>query len=180
MLFLVQTSSGPSPNMLTPAPDHRQSAWTDRDLIQTTPLAFDLETDVCVIGGGIAGLLIAHRLFEEARRVIILDAGPIGGGETYVTTAHATATLDDRFTTIERLHGGDGVVASGLKHLAVYKDEGNQCTRMSAVCPHLGGLVRWNALEKTWDCPCHASRFDRTGRVIHGPANRNLPLADEA
>ena len=42
------------------------------------------------------------------------------------------------------------------------------------VCPHLGGIVHWNAMEKTWDCPAHGSRFDCYGTVLNGPANRNL------
>lgn len=67
-----------------------------------------------------------------------------------------------------------GVVAHGLKRLAVYKDDRGACTRLSAVCTHLGGVVRWNAQEKTWDCPCHGSRFDREGRVLHGPAHADL------
>jgi nitrite reductase/ring-hydroxylating ferredoxin subunit len=71
--------------------------------------------------------------------------------------------------------GEGGVIVQGMKRIAVYKDPSHHCTRLSAVCPHLGGVVRWNAIEKTWDCPCHASRFDKAGRVIHGPANRDLP-----
>lgn len=70
---------------------------------------------------------------------------------------------------------GDGaIIVKGLTHLAVYKDLTGVCTRMSATCPHLGGVVRWNGLEKTWDCPCHASRFDKLGKVMHGPANSDL------
>jgi glycine/D-amino acid oxidase-like deaminating enzyme len=42
------------------------------------------------------------------------------------------------------------------------------------VCPHLGGIVRWNAAESTWDCPAHGSRFEAGGRVIEGPAKRGL------
>lgn len=76
---------------------------------------------------------------------------------------------------------GDGaIIASGLKHVAVYKDEQGTCTRLSATCPHLGGVVRWNGLEKTWDCPCHASRFDKHGKVMHGPANTDLKPSDGA
>lgn len=70
--------------------------------------------------------------------------------------------------------GCGAVISHGLKHLAVYKDEHGVCTRLNAMCTHLGGVVRWNELEGTWDCPLHGSRFDRTGRVIHGPGNADL------
>ncbi|MCC6676939.1 MAG: FAD-dependent oxidoreductase [Phycisphaerales bacterium] len=70
--------------------------------------------------------------------------------------------------------GQGAVIVRGLKHIAVYKDEHGACTRLNAMCTHLGGVVRWNELEKTWDCPCHASRFERGGKVMHGPANSDL------
>lgn len=74
---------------------------------------------------------------------------------------------------------GDGaIIRRGLAHDAVYKDEEGKCTRLNATCTHLGGVVRWNGQEKTWDCPCHASRFDRHGKVIHGPANSDLKSAE--
>ena len=74
--------------------------------------------------------------------------------------------------------GEGAILRRGLKHLAVYKDDAGNCTRLSATCPHLGGIVRWNAQEKTWDCPCHSSRFDRHGHIMHGPANSDLKPAD--
>lgn len=67
------------------------------------------------------------------------------------------------------------IVRHGLKKLAVYRDEDNCLHECSAVCPHLSGIVRWNSEEKTWDCPCHGSRFDAYGHVIQGPANQDLP-----
>jgi glycine/D-amino acid oxidase-like deaminating enzyme/nitrite reductase/ring-hydroxylating ferredoxin subunit len=70
--------------------------------------------------------------------------------------------------------GAGAVVRRGLIKLAVYCDEHGVCHERSAVCPHLSGIVHWNDAEKTWDCPCHGSRFDRLGGVLNGPANRDL------
>lgn len=74
--------------------------------------------------------------------------------------------------------GSGAVLSKGLTRLAVYKDQAGQCTRLNAMCPHLKGVVRWNSVEQTWDCPCHGSRFDRYGNVIHGPANQPLTKID--
>jgi Rieske Fe-S protein len=69
---------------------------------------------------------------------------------------------------------GGAVVRRGLSKLAVYRDESGLLHERSATCPHLGCIVQWNGAEKTWDCPCHGSRFDRHGKVINGPANVDL------
>jgi glycine/D-amino acid oxidase-like deaminating enzyme/uncharacterized protein YjbJ (UPF0337 family)/nitrite reductase/ring-hydroxylating ferredoxin subunit len=76
--------------------------------------------------------------------------------------------------------GTGAVIRHGLTKLAVYRDEQGTCHERSAVCTHLGGIVHWNDAEKTWDCPCHGSRFDRLGGVLSGPANRDLGGADRA
>jgi glycine/D-amino acid oxidase-like deaminating enzyme/nitrite reductase/ring-hydroxylating ferredoxin subunit len=75
--------------------------------------------------------------------------------------------------------GAGAILRRGLRRVAVYRDESGTLTERSAVCPHLGCVVHWNPGECTWDCPCHGSRFDREGHVIHGPANRDLGPADE-
>ena len=75
--------------------------------------------------------------------------------------------------------GSGAVVRRGLKKIAVYCDDLGQLHETSAVCPHLEGIVAWNDSEKTWDCPCHGSRFDRFGKVVNGPAITNLSPAEE-
>jgi glycine/D-amino acid oxidase-like deaminating enzyme/nitrite reductase/ring-hydroxylating ferredoxin subunit len=75
--------------------------------------------------------------------------------------------------------GGGAVLRSGLRKLACHRDESGAAHLRSAVCPHLGCIVAWNGAEKTWDCPCHGSRFSAVGRVVNGPANRDLAPAEE-
>jgi Rieske Fe-S protein len=70
------------------------------------------------------------------------------------------------------------VLRSGLTKVAVYRDEKGELHERSAVCPHLGCIIDWNPSEKTWDCPCHGSRFDKLGKVINGPANKDLPQVE--
>ena len=60
------------------------------------------------------------------------------------------------------------------ERIAAYRDPEGELHVCSAVCPHLGCIVAWNPAEKTWDCPCHGSRFEATGEVIAGPAESDL------
>lgn len=73
--------------------------------------------------------------------------------------------------------GEGGVIRHGVRLLAVYRDRAGTLHARSAVCPHLGCIVRWNSAERSWDCPCHGSRFDAHGTVINGPASTDLPHA---
>jgi glycine/D-amino acid oxidase-like deaminating enzyme/nitrite reductase/ring-hydroxylating ferredoxin subunit len=88
--------------------------------------------------------------------------------------------LADRLTA--RTDGSAGEIASGTgkvlkldgQRVACARDESGQLHQVSAVCTHLGCLVRWNSAEQTWDCPCHGSRFHPTGEVLAGPAESPL------
>jgi glycine/D-amino acid oxidase-like deaminating enzyme/nitrite reductase/ring-hydroxylating ferredoxin subunit len=75
--------------------------------------------------------------------------------------------------------GCGATIRRGLSKVAVYRDPRGKPHEMSAVCPHLGCIVKWNSAENTWDCPCHGSRFDPYGRVLNGPSNSDLPPVED-
>jgi Rieske Fe-S protein len=66
------------------------------------------------------------------------------------------------------------VVQDGLGKKGVYRHEDGTLHAVSLRCTHLGCLVRFNAAERSWDCPCHGSRFGVDGSVLEGPAVRPL------
>jgi len=68
--------------------------------------------------------------------------------------------------------GSGGIVQWQGKKAGVYKDMAGQVFVVEAKCPHMGCQLEWNPEEKTWDCPCHGSRFDQYGALLEGPAAR--------
>ncbi|AEO67570.1 uncharacterized protein THITE_2116463 [Thermothielavioides terrestris NRRL 8126] len=90
--------------------------------------------------------------------------------------------LQTDITDIEDLAPGSGGVLNSAtaKPLAVYKDEDGKVHKYSALCPHMKGVVCWNAVEKSFDCPVHGSRFSKAGICVNGPAKINLTPADKA
>jgi glycine/D-amino acid oxidase-like deaminating enzyme/nitrite reductase/ring-hydroxylating ferredoxin subunit len=80
--------------------------------------------------------------------------------------------------SVDEIGAGEGaVVRNGGKLLAVYRSEDGGLQAVSAACTHLGCAVHWNSGEKSWDCPCHGSRFAADGAVLQGPARRPLSAA---
>lgn len=62
--------------------------------------------------------------------------------------------------------------------IALYKDENGKLYAVNPVCPHAKCMVGWNSAEKSWDCPCHGSRFSPEGELLTGPARRGLEQVD--
>lgn len=88
--------------------------------------------------------------------------------------------IRDRFAgpdadSIRAVKRGEGAIIKreGAK-VAAYRDPAGHVTLCSAICTHMGCVVGWNTAERTWDCPCHGSRFKATGEVISGPAEAPL------
>jgi glycine/D-amino acid oxidase-like deaminating enzyme/nitrite reductase/ring-hydroxylating ferredoxin subunit len=94
--------------------------------------------------------------------------------------ANVAAQLRDYVTggdepSADKIKKGEGaILRHGARKIAAYRDENGTLHEFSAVCPHLKCVVRWDSCEKTWNCPCHGSRFDALGRVVNGPAISNL------
>ena len=130
--------------------------------------------------GTIAGIVISDlvlgrenawaKLYDPSR--ISLRATP----EFVRENANVAAQYRDHVTpgdvsSVDGIPPGTGaVMRDGAKKIAVYKDDAGATHVRSAVCPHLYCIVDWNTTERTWDCPCHGSRFDPYGKVINGPA----------
>jgi Rieske Fe-S protein len=134
--------------------------------------------------GTIAGMLIGDlilgkqnpwsKLYDPARITFSTAGDFIREG------ANMAAQYKDYFTpgdidSLTQLKEGEGaVMRTGGQKVAVYKDPQAQLHVFSAVCPHLGCYVRWNNDEKSFDCPCHGSRFSCEGKVVNGPAISDL------
>lgn len=78
--------------------------------------------------------------------------------------------------TISSIALNDGkVVEIEGKKVGIYKDSNGNLHAIKPVCSHLGCILEFNKVEKTWDCPCHGSRYDYEGNCIYGPSNQSIP-----
>jgi glycine/D-amino acid oxidase-like deaminating enzyme/nitrite reductase/ring-hydroxylating ferredoxin subunit len=77
--------------------------------------------------------------------------------------------------SVDDIKSGEGkIIRVAGKKVAAYRDAHGKPTLLSPVCTHLKCIVRWNNADRTWDCPCHGSRFHPTGEVLSGPAEEPL------
>ena len=133
---------------------------------QITATAAKEGFDLVVVGNrGMAGA-----------RAAVLGSVPRDVAENAPCDVLVARTIAQSLSEIEP--GEGGIVATGDHKVAVYRDEKGNATTLSAKCTHMGCTVKWNAAERTWDCPCHGSRFAPTGDVVNGPAERPLQLSD--
>ena len=135
-----------------------------------------------LVYGTIAGMLIKDLITGNENKLAEVYSPkrmkPLTSGEYYKENIKVGVHfIKDRFTSAEfdKVPSGEGqIINDEGKSYAVYKEEGGDMHITSAVCPHIGCVVKWNHMEKTWDCPCHGSRFNPQGELIIGPATHNL------
>jgi glycine/D-amino acid oxidase-like deaminating enzyme/nitrite reductase/ring-hydroxylating ferredoxin subunit len=136
--------------------------------------------------GTIAGILITDlicgrenpwaKLYDPRRKSL----SPTAVADYVAENANVVAQMTDYVTPgdepgANKIGAGEGaILREGARKVAAYRDEEGTLHKFSAVCPHLKCVVRWDGCEKTWDCPCHGSRFDALGRVLNGPAVSDL------
>ena len=93
------------------------SVWiATTEMPGSTPLTGNVETDVCIVGAGIAGLTTGYLLSKAGKRVVILDDGPLASGMTQVTTSHLSNAIG--FNEVERCHGEEGARLAAESHAA--------------------------------------------------------------
>lgn len=138
--------------------------------------------------GAFGGVLLADLISGEANpwadlydpgRTSLRSLGTYASENLNVARQYAEWLTGGDVDSADRIGPGHGaVIREGLKKVAAYRDESGALHRHSAVCPHLGGIVRFNEVEKSWDCPCHGARFGTDGRVLSGPSPVGLEAVD--
>lgn len=143
--------------------------------------------------GTIAGILIPdlilgranewEKLYDPARKTLSFDTAKMFLEENLDVGAQYASLLP----TGGDVKGGDAIARGegailqrGVSKIAAYRDDDGVLHQRSAYCTHLGCVVKWNSEEKSWDCPCHGSRFSATGdTVLNGPALVGLPPVED-
>jgi glycine/D-amino acid oxidase-like deaminating enzyme/nitrite reductase/ring-hydroxylating ferredoxin subunit len=138
--------------------------------------------------GTAAGVVLADRVLgREHPLASVFDTTrvrPIAAAPTFVKANVNVAQrfVGDRLRTkpgLADVRPGQGaVIRLNGSDVAAYRTEDGTISAVSARCTHLGCIVGFNAAERTWDCPCHGSRYDTDGRVIEGPATKRLRRVD--
>ena len=222
------------------------SLWIDNleKINSSGKLENNINTDVCIIGAGIAGITTAYYLTKKGFKTVVIERNEIGHGVTGHTTAKITSqhnliyhylskqygiefakkyfeanekaiknieeiikenNIDCNFerkdnciyTINEENVGKIEEKAESLKHIninaekvensgaiididgtkvGVYKNEEGKIYYIKPVRTHLGCILEWNDADKTWDCPCHGSRYDKYGKNIYNPAIKDLEI----
>ncbi|HEY5713056.1 MAG TPA: FAD-dependent oxidoreductase [Allosphingosinicella sp.] len=134
-----------------------------------------------ISNGTVAAILIADliegrdnpwvSLFDATRIKPVAAAKEFVAGSADVAKEMVGGYLARKADSLAALAPGEAAICKvDGKNVAGYRDEAGALHAVSAVCTHLGCLVGWNETDRSWDCPCHGSRFDCDGGVIHGPA----------
>jgi glycine/D-amino acid oxidase-like deaminating enzyme/nitrite reductase/ring-hydroxylating ferredoxin subunit len=130
----------------------------------------------CTIGAMIISDLICGvenkwAALYSPKRKVKHGIGEFVSHQAEVLTKYAKWLSPGEVKSADEIERGQGaILRKGIHKLAVYRDEAGSLHSLSAKCTHMGCVVHFNSAERSWDCPCHGSRFSTDGEVLHGPA----------
>lgn len=143
-----------------------------------------------ISNGAAAALILSDLVMEQDNSWLqVFDARrvkPLAGGAQFLkenasVAAHlVSGYLSRKLTSYDEIGRAQAAILKiDGKQVAAFRDEEGSLYAVSAICTHMGCLVGWNEVDRTWDCPCHGSRFSLQGEVVHGPAVKPLPPAEK-
>lgn len=134
--------------------------------------------------GTIAGMLLTDLIvgrenpwagLYEPARTSLKAAGEFAKENVNVAVQYTDLLTPGDVDDTNQIAAGHGaIIRRGASKVAVARADDGTLHECSAVCTHLGCVVQWNATERSWDCPCHGSRFSIDGHVLNGPAKEPL------
>ncbi|MDV6032410.1 MAG: FAD-dependent oxidoreductase [Phycisphaera sp. RhM] len=108
-------------------------------------------------------------------RVPLRAAGNVLAEQAASVADFAERLLPAKSVDVSALASGEGAVGNvDGKHTAVCRDRDGCLRQLSPICTHMGGVLRWNEVEQTWDCPVHGGRFAADGARLYGPPEDDL------
>ena len=114
-------------------------------------------------------------IYNSTRLMPIKNRNELGNIIKESTKSLIVNKIKPTKVTIDNIKPGDGeIVEIDGKKVGIYKKEDGKIFKVKPVCKHLGCMLTWNNLEKTWDCPCHGSRYDYMGNIITEPTVKEL------
>ncbi|HEY7375528.1 MAG TPA: FAD-dependent oxidoreductase [Polyangia bacterium] len=145
------------------------TGYAGNGMTQGTLAAMVLADEICGRPNPLAELLDATRIKPLASAGAVLSENL--DYPKHLLADRLPGSAAEGAEAVAAIPPGEGRVLSfGGERLAIYRNANGELGALSPKCTHLGCQVHWNTTEKSWDCPCHGSRFDPHGRVLNGPA----------
>lgn len=120
-----------------------------------------------------------NEIYRATRMAPIKNNKEVGNMLKETTNSLILNKLKEPILSLEELKIGEGgIVSYNGKKIGAYKKSENEIIAVKPYCKHLGCQLSWNQLEKTWDCPCHGSRYDYMGNIITEPTKKKLEIIE--
>ncbi len=118
-------------------------------------------------------------MIKETTNSLVINKFKVPDADLDVIEDNSVMSGSKKAGNFEKIKNDSGhVLKYNGQTIGIYKDNDGKIFAVNPICTHLGCLLSWNNLDKTWDCPCHGSRFDYKGHQLYNPAIRDLDVID--